>query len=731
MLTNFTKKIAIATILLGMLTNAANAQTSIRPYALAYSENLKGGTVMFGNTSMHIVNNGVVDLTSMNQTGNANNGVGGLGFAGAGVGNDNNNMTFIDIDGTTGVGAGTKNSSSADLVLPAGTNVIKFARLYWGGRINNSVITSSPDTLRKIKIRKGTTGAYTSAITAATNVDQFAVTGNDKIYQAFVDITQFVNTLGAGTYTVADVPSTAGNTSGGGQYAGWTIVVAYENVAQPYNSLRVYGGFAQVFNTGAATTLNVTLSGLNVPNNPLAADEAVMATMAWEGDANLYGSASSPDGDFLKVNNITVTNAMNPANNFWNGSVTKNGVNVTTKNPNYTNQMGIDIDEVNVGQGFGIAPNATQVSVQFGTEQDQYFPSVFTFNIRMKDPLVTLDKTVTDANGDGYVDANEELTYVLSGSNAGNGVAYNAIVVDTLPANVTYVANTLEVVNGAGVSAGIKTDANDNDEAMKGTANGKTYVKFFLGAGATGSTGGELPAAPNGDYSVKFRVRAGATPESITNTARITANSQAGDVFTDDGTAVIGANGGPVPVKMTTFKAALLNKNGFITWTTESELNSDYFIVERSIDGVHFEARGKVAGNGTTSFTHAYQYTDVLNTTSAIVYYRLKIVDIDGKYGFSKIVAIKLSGSLNVNDFSVYPNPFISDIRVSVTSASDEMATFRIISFDGKEMLTRKVSLQTGDNIVVLTNFGNIAKGNYILEVTTSTDKFIKKIIKN
>ena len=120
-----------------------------------------------------------------------------------------------------------------------------------------------------------------------------------------------------------------------------------------------------------------------------------------------------------------------------------------------------------------------------------------------------------------------------------------------------------------------------------------------------------------------------------------------------------------------------------------------------------------------------------MNTTSAIVYYRLKIVDIDGKYGFSKIVAIKLTGSLNVNDFSVYPNPFISDIRVSVTSASDEMATFRVISFDGKEMLTRKVSLQTGDNIVVLTNFGNIAKGNYILEVTTSTDKFIKKIIKN
>lgn len=713
--------------MLGLMATAANAQVSIRPYSLAYSENLKGGTVMFGNTSMHIVDNGTVNLTKMNMTGDPNNGVGGLGFSASGIGNDNNNMTFIDIDGT----AGTTNSTSADLVLPAGTNNIRFARLYWGGRINNSVVTGAPDTLRKIKIRKGTSGAYTSAITAATNVDQFAISNNDRIYQAYVDITQFVNTLGAGTYTVADIPATQGNIGSGGRYAGWCIVVAYENTALPFNSIRVYDGMAQVFNNAAATTLDVTLTGLNVPNNNLAADEAVMATMAWEGDASLAGSVANPLGDFIKVNNIAVSNAMNPVTNFWNGSITRNGVNVTTKNPNYFNQMGIDIDEVNVGTGYGIQPNATSVLIQFGTEADQYFPSIFTFNIKMKDPLVTLDKTVTDASGNGFVEANEELTYVLSGTNTGVGVAYNATIVDTLPSNVTYVANTLEIVNGGGATTGVKTDAQDNDEAYTATANGKRYVKFFVGTGATGSAGGQLASTPLGDYSVKFKVTAAAIPGSIINTARITAESQAGDQFADDGTAVIGENGGPVPVKLVTFKASLVNKNGFVTWVTESELNNDYFIVERSEDGVHFTSRGKVEGNGTTSFTHNYQFTDALNTNAQVVYYRLKIVDIDGKYGFSKIVAIKLSGSLDVNSFSVYPNPFISDIKVSVTSASDEMATFRVLSFDGKEVLTRKVSLQTGDNIVVLTNFGTIAKGNYLLEVSTSTDKFIKKIIKN
>lgn len=726
MLTNFTKKVACATILLGMLTTAAIAQLNIRPYALVYSENLKGGTTMFGNTSMHIVDNGAVNLAKMNQTSNPNSGL-GLGNAQSDYGNDNNNMTFIDIDNINT----TSNSTSADLILPAGTNTVKFARLYWGGRINNTAIAASADTLRRIKIRKGTTGAYTSAVAPAANVDMFAVTTSEKIYQTYVDITQFVNTLGAGTYTVADVAATAGNSGGGGKYAGWSIVVAYENVAQPYNSLRVYEGFAQVFNNSASTTLNVTLSGLNVPNNTLASDEAVMTTMAWEGDASLGVSSSNPLGDFMRVNNIAVSNAMNPVGNYWNGTITKNGVNVTTKNPSYSNQMGIDIDQVDVGTGFGIQPNATSVTVQFGTEADQYFPSLFTFNIRMKSPLVTLDKTVTDANANGFVDSNEELTYVLSGSNSGNGVAYNAVIVDTLPANVTYIANTLEVINGAGVSAGLKTDAADADEALKGTANGKAYVKFFLGAGATGTSGGQLAATPNGDYSVRFKVRASVIPGTITNTARITANSQAGDLFTDDGTAIIGDNGGPLPVKLTSFKATLVNKNGLVKWTTESELNSDYFIVERSDDGVHFSSRAKVTGNGTTSFAHAYEYTDILNTMSPIVYYRLKSVDTDGKAGYSKIIAIKLNGGLAVNNLSVYPNPFISDIKVSLTSAADEIASFRVISFDGKEMLKRSVALQTGDNIVVLSNFGTIAKGNYILEVTTSTDKFIKKIIKN
>src|SRR5690606_1813027 len=76
-------------------------------------------------------------------------------------GNDYSNMRYIDIDGNTGEGAGTRNSSSADLILPEGVNNIKLARLYWGGRSSTTDFDLDQLVNQKIKLRKGTTGSYT------------------------------------------------------------------------------------------------------------------------------------------------------------------------------------------------------------------------------------------------------------------------------------------------------------------------------------------------------------------------------------------------------------------------------------------------------------------------------------------------------------------------------------------------------------------------------------------
>jgi uncharacterized repeat protein (TIGR01451 family) len=722
MLTIYLKRFFLFTLILIIYISAEGQ--SIRPYAQVFSENIKGGTAIFGNTILHIRDADTVSTAKMNETGNANNGQGGIGFSQ--YGNDFENMQYAMIDAASS--NAPTNATSADLILPTGTNTIKFARLYWGGRLLNSTLASNTDTLRKIKIRKGSTGSYTNLLAAPTSVDQYPLNVSEITYQAYADIKPFIQSNGGGTYTIADVPCTTGATANGGNYAGWTIIIAYENTTLPYNSVRIYDGFSLVFNNGASVSQLITLNGLNVPNNPLQLGDATMSTMVWEGDANLGASASNTAGDYIKINDINVSNGVNPINNFWNGSISKNGVFVETKNPNYTNQMGIDIDEVQVGTDYNILPNATSVNIEFGTEADRFYPSVFGFAIKMKEPIVTLDNIVKDANNNGFLESNEVLTYTLSGSNLGTGNGLNTFVVDSIPRNVTYVPNSLKIISGPGITTPISvSDAEGDDFGFKSNVGDREYVKIFIGNNATANSGGEMAIGES--YVLTVQVKVPLIPGSVVNTARVTTTSQAGDIFTDDGTAFIGPSNGPTPITLTIFEGKQVNKNAALHWVTENEINNDHFEVEKSEDGIHFYQIANVKGNGSSSTVHEYNLLDHLNANVAIVYYRLKNVDFDGKFYYSKIIAIKITGITN-EKFTVFPNPFIDHIKVMLSVKASSNSILRIIAMDGKVVYTKNIMVQKGENIYVVDALEKLSKASYIVEINTGTEKLIKQIIK-
>ncbi|MBK7374550.1 MAG: T9SS type A sorting domain-containing protein [Chitinophagaceae bacterium] len=637
----------------------------------------------------------------------------------------------MKLDGNT-VNA-TFNSSSADLVMPSGTNTVRFARLYWGGRIDGGTGGSGNINLRTVKIRKGISGAYTNITAPVSQVDKSLITGSDSAYQSYIDLTAFVNSNGAGTYTVADITVAVGSASGGGNYGGWAMVVVYENQTVSYSSVRVYDGFIQVFSGGSPTSQSILLTGLNAPGSPVLPSDAYMSTVSWEGDANLAAAGSNPNGDYIKVNGNVVSNTVNPGTNFWNGTISKNGSHVSTKNPNFLNQMGIDIDEQEVGTGYGIPLNATEVAIEFGTEADQYFPSVFAFTIKAKDPEIILNKSVSDGTAPfGTLQTNEILTYTLSGSNVGQADALSCTVVDTIPYNVSYVPGSLIVVNAPGFPGNsIQTDANDTDFAYKGTNGGKDFVKFYIGTGATNSSGGVLK--PGETYTLRFQVSTPSTTDllsTVINTARITGENAFGDQFVDDGTASI-ALGSPTPVKMSSFTVKKESNDAVLRWTTVSETKNDHFDIERSVDGINFTKMGTVAGNGTTVLTKNYIYPDALaNVASKILYYRLRIVDMDGKSTFSTVVALRLDGSIAVSSLTVYPNPFTSNIKLQLRSAKEENSTIRFINARGQEVLKRNVTLMPGDNIVVVGDLQTVAPGLYIMELRTGNDVITQRIIK-
>ena len=169
--------------------------------------------------------------------------------------------------------------------------------------------------------------------------------------------------------------------------------------------------------------------------------------------------------------------------------------------------------------------------------------------------------------------------------------------------------------------------------------------------------------------------------------------------------------------------------NAEVNWTTLSEFNNSHFIVERSTDAVSFKSVGTVAGKGNSSFTQNYSFTDVA-VSGTVLYYRIKQVDVDGTSSYSKTVALR-SGNARINNYAVYPNPFVSNIKVQIDAKEKEEVMIRINNLTGQTLITKRVTVQAGNNIVVFDNLQQLQNGLYMLEVVTKDGKQTQKMIKN
>ena len=710
------KTIATLLVLCFLLSFSTKAQN--RNFGFVFSENLKGGTALFGNTLMNAVNpNPVVDLIAMNGNSADGNSI---------YDNGTSDMQYIDIDGNAGDGAGTRNSSSADLILPGGTNTIKMARLYWGGRAATADFDMSLTVNQRIKIRKGTSGAYQQY--AAAQIDRIiqnaGMSNEYSRYQAYVDITALVQQQGAGTYTVGNGAFSTGIIDAFGNYGAWGILIVYENPTLNFNSVRVYDGFQQVYSGGSVTSNSITLTGLNVPSAPLASADAKLGLLGWEGDSRY-------NGDFFKINDILFSNSLNPVNNPWNGTITSDGSHVTTKNPNYTDQFGIDIDEDKVGTGYGIMPDASSIKLELGTTDDQFFCGVITFVVKMKEPpVIKLTKSVTDANNSNTAEAGEILTYKLKGKNISTlDDATAVLVTDSLPSTISFVSGSLKVNYSPGISPGIKSDA-PNDDIAEFVPSTNT-VTFRLGNGADAVNGGTLPVADS--FEVEFQVIVN-TPASgnvspIINVARLSAVA-ALISYVDDATAIISPVGGPLPVTLTSFTASLLqNHQVKIAWGTSMEYNSKRYDIERSIDGIIFNTVATKPTHGNSSVQVNYFINDdVTAVTAPIVYYRLKQIDITGKSSVSKVVSVKLKKS--IGNFIVSPNPFRNNININIEWDNNETTVVKVYNVTGTEVASKNIKMIKGFNYVSIDELSKVPSGSYIIQFNTAKGKLIKQIIK-
>jgi len=166
-------------------------------------------------------------------------------------------------------------------------------------------------------------------------------------------------------------------------------------------------------------------------------------------------------------------------------------------------------------------------------------------------------------------------------------------------------------------------------------------------------------------------------------------------------------------------------------WQTANELNVNNFEIERSIDGKSFEKIGSQKAIGNTTINSFYQFTDESAYTlkSAVIYYRLKSVDNDGKYTYSNVVAVKIGEKQVVN---VYPNPATNFINVEVTNTNTNNTknTIQIVDYVGRVVYENQVTTTLGTQTYNI-NISKLAKGNYVLMLKNNFDVKVTSFIKD
>lgn len=166
-----------------------------------------------------------------------------------------------------------------------------------------------------------------------------------------------------------------------------------------------------------------------------------------------------------------------------------------------------------------------------------------------------------------------------------------------------------------------------------------------------------------------------------------------------------------LPVELLRFDLFAENNLVYLDWETASEINSDFFEVQRSADGHEWEYLGKVDAKGQTSVTTNYSFTDD-NPLNGRSYYQLRMVDEDGSYDFSPVRSLWQSSTAFVN---ITPNPANDQAQIAVYSEGHSAMQILITDMRGTAIYQSEETIDNGFQTIAL-DVSSWVEGLYILE---------------
>ncbi|MFM9988377.1 T9SS type B sorting domain-containing protein [Flavobacterium sp.] len=428
-----------------------------------FTQRLAGGNLKLKGDIIFVGNN-IVNRTTTNPTYDAANNVTNQAVLTAeantpyngGLANNNFNFDYIDIDGDPT----TFSSSTADLNITVPCKKIIYAGLYWTAtypferiKSNGTITIPRQNDWNQVKF-KLPGGAYQTLVAdnAADPVgqeDDIIVDNNTSNtngvygvpYVCYKNVTSLLQGLADanGTYGVANQRGQLGKYTNTGSSAGWSIVIVYESPSLPSKYISIFDGYANIDGSG---NVDFNVNGFVTLPPPFPV-RARIGVGALEGDLEYTG-----DNLRFKANSLggftTITNGLNPNNNFFNSSITNNNIAITNRNINSSNTLGFDLDLVQVNNPLNavVPNNETGATLRLTTNGDSYGAYLATFDVEIIEPKIILTKTVADLSGADVGGQNvtlcQPLNYTIGFQNIGNDDADIFTIKDILPPNVSF-----------------------------------------------------------------------------------------------------------------------------------------------------------------------------------------------------------------------------------------------------------------------------------------------------
>ena len=197
--------------------------------------------------------------------------------------------------------------------------------------------------------------------------------------------------------------------------------------------------------------------------------------------------------------------------------------------------------------------------------------------------------------------------------------------------------------------------------------------------------------------------------------------NSAAEAFLDD---IEFVNKPPLPIVLSEFHLHQKQNSIELSWTTESEINNDYFIVEHSVDGHHWSRLGRIEGMGTTNQRQQYSFEHI-SPSNGYNYYRLKQIDFDGKFEYSESRSIQLSDYVGLEIFA-FPNPVEELLTIKTNQEDFERSSIILFDTHGQNVTNKTVIHSVGAGKIQI-EMASLEVGLYILRIGGQSKLIFKK----